>query len=107
MIKGNIERLTLANRAFRKILHTTNEEQLVLMSLKTGQEIGMELHEYSTQFIRVEKGKARAIIDGKRYILKDGDFIIIKARARHNIINIGNTSLKLYTIYAPPVHNER
>jgi mannose-6-phosphate isomerase-like protein (cupin superfamily) len=74
------------------------------MSLKKGEEIGAEVHEDVDQFFRIEKGEAKFILDGKEYITKDGDAVIVTAGTHHNIINIGLTELKLYTIYSPPNH---
>ena len=109
----NIEKDTLENNEFRKILHTVKGGmQLVVMSLKPGQEIGMEIHPHVTQFIRVEKGFGVAVTvsdpDDPRpqiSVLHDGDSVIIPYGTYHNVINASETeSLKLYTIYAPPEH---
>lgn len=102
--RGNIERLTLNNNYYRKVLYTTTNMQLVLMSLKPEEEIGFEIHPTTSQFIRVEEGCATAIIEGKRYYLKPNDSIIIPPGASHNVINRGDIELKLYTIYTPPEH---
>lgn len=104
MSKGNLETLTIRNKNYRKVLHTTNNMQLVLMSLLPDEEIGAETHEKTTQFIRVESGKARAIVKNKVFYLKAGDFITIPPKNKHNIINNGDEPLKLYTIYTPPQH---
>lgn len=101
---GNIEKLTLDNNAYRKVLFTTPTQQLVIMSLLPNQEIGEEVHEKTTQFIRIESGTCLAIINDKEIVLKDNDFIVISPNTKHNIINISNTPLKLYTIYSPPEH---
>ena len=100
--RTNIEKRTVNNRSFRKILNTTPQQQLVVMSLYKGEEIGMEKHRDSTQFIRIEKGRALAIINGKKRFLKKNDIIMIPADTYHNVIALDN--LKLYTIYSPPVH---
>jgi mannose-6-phosphate isomerase-like protein (cupin superfamily) len=100
--KTNIERKTLENNRFRKILYTTPQMQLVVMSLKKSEEIGLEKHVGITQFIRVEKGKAVAIVNGKRKYLNSGDIVIIPSNTYHNIIALAN--VKLYTIYSPPAH---
>jgi len=100
--KDNIERATVQNTFYRKVLFTTAQLQLVLMSIPTGEEIGMETHPTTTQFIRIESGTGVAYVSGHRYNLKDGDAIIIPAGSRHNIKSTNN--LKLYTIYAPPQH---
>ena len=102
---SNIEDLTLKNKNFRHVLHTTPNMQLVLMSLLPGEDIGQEAHPYTTQFFRVEKGKGRAIIDGQEFPLNDGDVVVIPPGSEHNIINISNKErLQLYSIYSPPQH---
>lgn len=102
--RGNIEKLTRQNTYYRKVLHTTTNMQLVLMSLESGEEIGAEVHKKTSQFIRVEKGKAKAIIGRKTFYLRDGDAVIVPPGKRHNIINNGTGTLQLYTIYTPPEH---
>ncbi len=108
ILHGDIEKLTLKNKNYRKVLNTTPNQQLVLMSLKPKEEIGMEIHKKVTQFIRIEKGNVMAIIgkneDQKKYKLKDDSFITIPPNTYHNIINIGTTDVKLYSIYSPPNH---
>jgi len=104
VFKDNIEKLTINNNYYRKVLHTTPQMQLVLMSIPTNEEIGAETHSYTTQFIRVESGKGVAYINKKRYNLRDGDSIVIPAGSNHNIISTDN--LKLYTIYSPPEHKQ-
>lgn len=103
---GNIEELTIANENFRQVLYTGPHSQLVLMSLKPGEEIGEEVHEVD-QFFRFERGSGKSIVDGSEYEVKDGDCIIVPAGAKHNIINSSNSeSLKLYTIYSPANHRD-
>jgi mannose-6-phosphate isomerase-like protein (cupin superfamily) len=105
--KDNIEKLTLENQNFRHVLYTANHCQLVLMSLKPGQEIGAEVHEGNDQFFRFEKGAGKVIIDETEYIVTDGDAVIVPQGARHNVINTSESEeLKLYTIYAPPHHKD-
>ena len=106
-VKVNIEKLTLSNKNYRKVLHTTRNMQLVVMSLQSGQEIGAEIHKETSQFIRIESGNAKAIIKGKTFYLKDGDCVIIPPGFKHNIINTGKDDLKLYTIYTPPEHPKK
>lgn len=106
-MKANIEKMTLLNNNYRKILHTTKNMQLVLMSINPGDDIGVEIHKKTSQFIRVEEGKCVAIIGTKRYYLKDNDFVIIPPGKKHNIINSGNIPLKLYSIYTPPEHSKK
>ncbi len=104
---ANIEKDTLENDNFRKVLYTGKHSQLVLMSLKPKEEIGMEVHSENDQFFRFEKGNGKCIIDGNEYDLKDGVAIIVPAGAQHNIINTSeNEDLKLYTIYSPAHHKD-
>jgi mannose-6-phosphate isomerase-like protein (cupin superfamily) len=104
---ANIEKETLENTNFRKVLYTAKHSQLVLMSLRPMEEIGMEVHRDNDQFFRFEKGTGKCIIDGNEYVLADGSAIIVPAGAQHNIINTSATDdLKLYTIYSPAHHQE-
>ena len=106
--KTNIEKDTLANKNFRKVLYTSAHSQLVLMSLKPKEEIGLETHPENDQFFRFEAGRGRVEIDGNKYIVKDGDAVVIPAGAKHNVINTSATDeLKLYTIYSPPHHKDQ
>lgn len=95
------------NENFRKVLYTGKHSQLVLMTLKPSEEIGMEIHSDNDQFFRVEEGQGKAIIDGNEYNLNAEDVVIIPAGANHNIINISDSApLKLYTIYSPAHHQD-
>ncbi|MBC6608825.1 cupin domain-containing protein [Hymenobacter sp. BT188] len=101
----NIERATLANRSFRRVLYTGGHLQLVLMSLKPGEEIGSEVHKNHDQFFRVEGGSGQCVINGHSYEVTDGDVIIAPAGSTHNVINTNAAKpLQLYTLYAPPQH---
>ena len=103
----NIEKDTLENKNFRKVLYTSKHSQLVLMSLRPKEEIGMEVHPENDQFFRIEKGRGKCIIDGNEYELNDGVAIVIPAGAEHNVINTSETEdLKLYTIYSPAHHKD-
>lgn len=103
----NIEKDTLENTNFRRVVYTGKNSQLVLMSLKPKEEIGMEVHAENDQFFRFEKGEGKCIIDGNEYELKDGMAIVVPAGAQHNIINTSETEdLKLYTIYSPAHHKD-
>ncbi|MEK7855836.1 MAG: cupin domain-containing protein [Acidobacteriota bacterium] len=105
--KSNIEKDTLKNKNFRKVLYTSAYSQLVLMSLKPKEEIGSEVHEENDQFLRFEGGTGRVMIDDSKYTVKDGDAVVIPAGARHNVINTSATeTLNLYTIYSPPHHKD-
>jgi mannose-6-phosphate isomerase-like protein (cupin superfamily) len=101
----NIERDTLENENFRKVLYTAPNLQLVLMTLQPGEEIGMETHDHGDQFFRVEGGEGEAILDGEAHKLADGDIVVIPAGAEHNIVNTSSSeALRVYTIYTPPEH---
>ncbi|HEX2787634.1 MAG TPA: cupin domain-containing protein [Ignavibacteria bacterium] len=105
--KSNIEKDTLENNNFRKVLYTSKHSQLVLMSLKPKEEIGEETHPDNDQFFRFENGEGKCIIDGNEYTVKDGDAIIIPAGAKHNVINLSaSEDLKMYTIYSPAHHKD-
>lgn len=104
---ANIEKDTLENKNFRKVLYTGKHSQLVLMNLKPGEEIGMEIHEENDQFFRFEKGEGKVFIDGNEYEVKDGSAIIVPAGAEHNVVNVSlSEDLKLYTIYSPAHHQD-
>ncbi|MEK6873269.1 MAG: cupin domain-containing protein [Nanoarchaeota archaeon] len=104
---AKIENDTLKNNNFRKVLYTAKHSQLVLMSLKPKEEIGMEVHKENDQFFRFEKGKGKCIIDGHEYKIEDGFAVVVPAGAKHNIINTSDKEeLKLYTIYSPAHHKD-
>ena len=104
----NIEKDSLANKNFRKVLYTSPYSQVVLMSIPPKGEIGKESHTdpAGDQFIRVEKGKGLAIVAGKEFPLEDGSIIVIPAKTEHNVLNTStdNESLQLYTVYSPAQH---
>lgn len=103
---GNIEELTLQNSYFRQVLYTGPKSQLVVMSLKPGEEIGAEVHPDVDQFFRFEAGEGKVVVgEGEEHPVKDGDAIVIPAGTEHNVINTSESEdLKLYTIYTPPNH---
>jgi mannose-6-phosphate isomerase-like protein (cupin superfamily) len=104
---ANIEKETLENGNFRKVLYTGKHSQLVLMSLAPNTEIGMEVHPDNDQFFRFEQGEGKVIIDGNEYSVADGSAIVVPAGAEHNVINVSATEdLKLYTIYSPAHHKD-
>jgi mannose-6-phosphate isomerase-like protein (cupin superfamily) len=101
----NIEKISLENENFRKVLYTAKNSQLVVMSLKPREEIGEEVH-HLDQFIRCEAGEGKAILDGVEHNLSDGFVVLVPAETSHNIINTSSEkSLKLYTLYSPPNHH--
>lgn len=101
----NIEEAAIQNDMFRKILFTAEHSQLVLMSLKPGEDIGLETHRLD-QFIRVESGRGTVCLNGVEYPLEDGTVVVIPAGTEHNVVNSGQESLKLYTVYSPPEHKD-
>ncbi len=103
---ANIEKLSLENENFREVLYTTKNSQLVVMSLRPGEEIGEEVH-HLDQFIRCEAGEGQAVLDGLVSDLKEGFVVVVPAGAKHNIINTSaDAPLKLYTLYSPPNHRD-
>jgi mannose-6-phosphate isomerase-like protein (cupin superfamily) len=101
----DIDSTTVENKDFRRVLYTAKSCQLVVMSLKPKEEIGMETHKLD-QFFRVEEGSGEAILDGVTTKISEGFAVIVPAGAKHNIVNTGTNSLKLYTIYSPPNHRD-
>ena len=101
----DIEDLAVSNNEFRRVLYTARHCQLVVMALKSQEEIGAEVHALD-QFFRVEEGSGVAVLDGVRTVIGPGFGVIVPAGTRHNIINTGGVPLKLYTLYAPPNHRD-
>ncbi|MBK6900123.1 MAG: cupin domain-containing protein [bacterium] len=101
----NIEDLTVDNEDFRRVLYTATNCQLVVMALKPGEEIGMEVHKLD-QFFRVEEGAGAAVLNGDRTEIRAGFAMLVPAGTNHNIVNTGTMPLKLYTLYAPPNHRD-
>lgn len=102
----NIEDATKENDNFRKVLYTGKNSQLVVMSILPGDDIGEEVHDLD-QFIRIEKGEGKAVLDGVEHQVEDDFAIVVPAGASHNIINTSQDEpLKLYTVYSPPEHKD-
>ncbi len=102
----NIEQASLDNKNFRKVLYTTHNSQLVLMSLLPGEEIGAEIHQLD-QFIRCESGEGKAVLNGVEHKISDGFAVVVPQGALHNIINTSaSKDMKLYTVYSPPNHRD-
>lgn len=102
----NIEKATLQNDNFRKVLNTAQNSQLVVMSLLPGEDIGIEVHDLD-QFIRIESGRGKVLMDGKENEVEDDWAIVIPAGVEHNVINTSDSEkMKLYSIYSPPEHPE-
>lgn len=103
---ANIEQLSLENTDFRRVLYTAKNSQLVLMCLQPNEDIGEEVH-HLDQFLRIESGTGKAILDGVEHEISDGSAIVVPAGALHNIINRSSDApLKLYTVYSPPEHKD-
>jgi mannose-6-phosphate isomerase-like protein (cupin superfamily) len=104
----DIETETVKNNDFRRVLYTGKFSQLVLMSLKPGEEIGEEVHDDVDQFFRFEEGEGKVVIDETEYKVKDGSAVVVPNSTKHNVINTSKTAnLKLYTIYSPPEHQDK
>jgi len=103
----NIEDATVKNTDFRRVIYTAKYSQLVLMTLRPGEEIGMEAHDDGDQFFRFEEGQGKVIINGNEYPVRDGSAVIVPSGAMHNVVNTGKGELKLYTIYSPPEHQDK
>ena len=102
-----IEKETVKNTDFRRVLYTGKHSQLVLMSLKPGEEIGSEVHRDVDQFFRFEAGNGKVVIDDVEHEISDGDAVIVPAGAKHNVVNTSKrANLRLYTIYSPPEHQD-
>ena len=103
---ANIEKASKENNKFRKVLYTARYSQLVIMSLKPGEDIGEEVHDLD-QFIRIEQGEGKAVLNGVDHQLEDGSAVIVPAETKHNIINTSpDKEMKIYTIYSPPNHRD-
>ena len=102
---SNIEADTIANEDFRRVVFTGPNTQLVLMTLRPGEEIGLETHDEHDQFIRVEAGIGVVVLDGEESALEDGSAVVIPAGTEHNVVNTSDAEpLRLYTLYSPPEH---
>ena len=105
---ADIEKETVKNTDFRRVLYTGKFSQLVLMCLKPGEEIGEEVHDDVDQFFRFEEGEGKVVIDDTEYKVKDGSAVVVPSSAKHNVLNTSKTAnLKLYTIYSPPEHQDK
>jgi mannose-6-phosphate isomerase-like protein (cupin superfamily) len=103
---GPIEKQTVKNKFFRQVLYTGKYCQLVVMCLKPGEEIGNEVHPKVDQFFRIEKGKAKFVLNNtETHIVKADEAAVVPAGTYHNVINASKTEkLQLYTVYSPPNH---
>ena len=103
----DIDRLTVDNEDFRRVLYTGQHLQLVLMTLQAGEDIGEEVHEDRDQFFRFEEGNGVVDIDGRENPVEDDFAVIVPSGARHNVRNTSNAPLRFYTLYGPPEHKDK
>jgi mannose-6-phosphate isomerase-like protein (cupin superfamily) len=103
----DIEKVTVENEDFRRVLYTGEHLQLVVMTLQPGEDIGEEVHEDRDQFFRFEEGKGAVDINGRENPVQDDFAVIVPAGARHNVRNTGTAPLRFYTLYGPPEHKDR
>lgn len=101
----NIEKRSLENENFREVLYTDKNSQPVVMSLPAGEEIGEEVHDVD-QFLRVEQGTGKAVLNDTPHEIADGSVIVVPVGTKHNLINTGPDAMKLYTLYMPPHHKD-
>ena len=102
----NIEKETLKNKNYRKVIYTDCRMQLVFMSLNKGEDIPLEIHDHITQFFRIESGYGYIKVGRKEYYVRDGDSVIVPAGKKHYVSNLGENPLKLYSIYTPFEHSK-
>lgn len=102
----DVMKATIANNDFRRVLYTGKYLQLVLMTLRPGEEIGAEVHHDRDQFFRFEEGEGTVDIDGTANPVEDDFAVIVPAGARHNVRNTGDRPLRFYTLYGPPEHKD-
>ncbi len=107
---GDIEAATLGNPHFREVLFTGNNLQMTVMSIPSGGEVGLEMHDHLDQFIRIESGRATVTLGPSKdqvdetHDVGDDWAAIIPGGTWHNVLNAGDEPLKLYSIYSPPEH---
>lgn len=106
---ANIEEATLGNENYRTTLWTGQHFQITLMSIEPGHDIGLEVHDTTDQFLRIEEGAATVYLGDSKTSLKswpanNDDAIVVPAGTWHNLVNTGKTPLKIYSIYSPPQH---
>ena len=100
----DVTKLAEENENFRQVLFTTEQSQLVLMSIPAGQEIGEETHEGIDQILVFVAGEGRAVIEGQELTVRAGSVVVVPSGTHHNFIATGDEALKLYTVYTPPEH---
>lgn len=101
---GSIERVTEQNDAFRRVISTAPQLQLVVMTLMPGEEVGLETHADTDQFIRIEQGRALAIVGNDAVSIRAGDALLIPAGTPHNVVNRSSRPVRFYTLYSNREH---
>ncbi len=101
---GNIITETNANSYFRKVLFTGAKSQLVAMDIPPGGEVGEETHQHVEQTLFFLSGSGVARLNGEESPIVAGDVVVVTPGTKHNFLNTGTVSLKIYTVYAPPNH---
>ncbi len=101
---GNIIQATRENTYFRRVIFTGNNSQLVVMDIKPGEDVGEETHYHVEQTLFLLSGTGVAVLNGVRQPFKAGDVVVVTPGTKHNFINTGTDSLKIYTMYSPPNH---
>ncbi len=104
MFQTDIQKAAKENSNFRKVIHTGIHSQLVLMSLKQAEDIGLETHEGVDQILFFVQGRLEATLNGESKMIDEGDVVYVPAGTNHNFKNVGQTEAKLYTVYSPPEH---
>jgi mannose-6-phosphate isomerase-like protein (cupin superfamily) len=104
MYQVDIAAAARENDAFRRVLHTAGHVQLVVMTLKPGEDIGAEVHEHIDQVLAFIDGTVRAEVAGENREVGPGDVVVVPAGTQHNFTNVGTQPARLYTIYGPPDH---
>lgn len=101
-----IDQLARENKNFRKVVSTPGYLQVVIMTLKPGEEIGLETHSKTDQILFIVEGYASVFLDGITQKVRKGNMVIVQHGTKHNITNASKTkSLKLISMYSPPEHN--
>jgi mannose-6-phosphate isomerase-like protein (cupin superfamily) len=103
MQENNIFNATLENNNFRKVLYTNKHSQVVLMSVKPGEDIGKEVH-HVDQILVFIQGRGIATLNGEDRVIEAHDMVVVPAGAEHNFVNTGDEDMKLFTVYSPPEH---
>ena len=103
---ADITKLTRENDNFRRVLHTTELSQLVVMSVPAGEDIGEEVHDGIDQILTIVEGEGETVLEGKTSAVQAGSVIVVPAGMKHNVITKGARALKLYTVYTPPDHKD-